>query len=159
MATKNTKSVGSLIKGQSREYWVNAAKQFIWPIDFTDFQILVPEKDLELANNNLMVSHFRAAGWHIQSAISVEYTKPYVAPESNGNPIFKPIKKEEPVTETAFKLNDKFRVVSTGCELAICLFDKQKIHLKYLNRPNKHNIISSEENLSRTLKMGTWIKL
>jgi len=60
MATKNSKSPGNLIQGQTREYWVNAAKQFIWPIDFTDLQILVPEKDLQLANDDLMVCHFRA---------------------------------------------------------------------------------------------------
>lgn len=157
MATKNIKSVGNIL-GQTKEYWQNAAKQFVWPIDFEQLHISVPHKDMHLAENDLMVSHFRANGWHIQSAVAVAYTKPFIAPVSD-KPIFKPIKKTEiETTATNFKLNDRFKVKSTDCELQICFFDKGKIHLKYTNR-NKHNIITSEENLNRVLKMETWVKI
>lgn len=157
MAQKNTKLVGNIL-GQSRQYWETASKQFVWPIDFIDLQILVPEKDLSLAGNDLMVTHFRAAGWHIQSVMSVAYTKPFVAPENKG-PIFIPIKKEIVEKETEFKLSQKFKVLSTECELQIFHIEKGKIHLKYLNRPAKHDIISSEENLLRVLRLNSWIRL
>lgn len=155
MATNRTKSVGNIL-GQTKEYWQNAAKQFVWPIDFEQLHISVPIKDLDLASDNLMVSHFKANGWHIQSAIEVEYTKPFIAPISD-KPIFKPIeKKAEP--EPEFKFNQMLKISSTGTEVKIVSIDKKSIELKYigLDRPN---ITTTPENLSRSVKMGVWIKL
>lgn len=153
MATKNTKLAGN-IAGQSRQYWINAAKQFIWPIDFNDLQILVPEKDLELANDNLMVSHFRAHGWHVQSSIISEYTDVYKKPEFGTKfPVI--VKPGEEPKKTLYNIGDKFRVKSTECELKITHLEKGKVHLKYLNR-TKHDIISSEENLSAVLRREQW---
>jgi len=156
MAQKNTKSVGKIL-GQSREYWTNAAKQFIWPIDFNGLHICVPEKDLQLAEGDLMVSHFRANGWHIQSGMDVEYTKPYVAPENKG-PMFKPLKQDTEQLSTSFKLNQQFRIKSSDCELKIIHIERGKIHLKYTNR-NKHDLLTSEENLNKSLRMGYWIEI
>jgi len=156
MAQKNTKSVGNIL-GQSKEYWINAAKQMIWPIDFEHKHILVPEKDLELAADNLMASHFRAHGWHIQSAI-VEYNKPYVAPVSD-KPIFKPIKTEVIDTrEPEFKFNQVLKIASTGTELKIVSIDKKSIELKYIGL-DKPNITTTPENLSRSVRMGSWLKI
>ena len=157
MATKNIKSVGNIL-GQSKDYWINAAKQFVWPIDFEQLHISVPEKDLKLAEDNLMVSHFKANGWHIQSAITVEYTSPFVAPVSD-KPIFKPHKKETvDLTGPEFKFNQMLKIASTGTEVKIVSIDKKSIELKYigLDRPN---ITTTPENLSRSVKMGVWIKL
>lgn len=150
MATKNTELVGN----QTKQYWINAAKQFIWPIDFTYLQILVPEKDLELANDNLMVSHFRAHGWHVQSSIISEYTNVYKKPDFGTK--FPVIDKpgEEPKKQL-YNIGDKYRVRSTECELQIYHMEKCKVHLKYLNR-NKPNIISSEENLTAVLRREQW---
>lgn len=156
MAQKNTKLAGKsqvLILGQTKEYWLNASKQFIWPIDFTDLQILVPEKDLELAAANLMVSHFRANGWHVQSAIVV-YTKPFIAPVSD-KPIFKPIKVIEQ-KEGEFKYNQAFKIKSTECELKIISIDKKSIILSYTNRI-KTDIVTTPENLSKSVRMGVWL--
>jgi len=47
MATKRIKSPGN-------NYWDTAAKQFPWPIDHNDKQILVPQEDLELAEAELI---------------------------------------------------------------------------------------------------------
>src|SRR6187549_2332247 len=123
MATKNIKSVGNIL-GQSKDYWINAAKQFVWPIDFEQLHISVPEKDLQLAADNLMVSHFKANGWHIQSAIAVEYTRPFVAPVSD-KPIFKPIEKKVIETEPEFKFNQLLKIASTGTQLRIISIDKK----------------------------------
>lgn len=150
------KKQNNLILGQSREYWQNAAKQFIWPIEFDQLHISVPEKDLQLAADNLMVSHFKANGWHIQSAIAVEYTRPFIAPVSD-KPIFKPIEKRAEL-EPEFKFNQTFKIKSTDCELKIVSIDKKSIHLQYTNR-KKDNIITTPENLSKSIRMGVWIKL
>lgn len=155
MAQKNTKSVGSLILGQTKDYWINAAKQFIWPIDFTEKHILVPEKDLDAAMDNLMVSHFRSHGWHIQSAI-VEYTKPYVAPENKG-PMFTPIIKTEQA-EQKFRIGQRFIVKSSECELQVIDIKKSFIELKYTNR-NKQNISTNEDNLSKSLRFNYWVEV
>lgn len=155
MATKNTKSVGD-IAGQTKQYWLNASKQFVWPIDFEDLQILVPEKDLELAADNLMVSHFRSNGWHIQSVISVSYTKPFAAPVSD-KPIFTPTKVIEQ-KESEFKFNQAFKIKSTECELKIISIDKKTIILKYTNR-QKADITTTPENLSKSIRMGTFLPL
>lgn len=155
MKTTNLKNN---ILGQTKDYWINAAKQFVWPIDFEQLHISVPEKDLQLASDNLMVSHFKANGWHIQSAIAVEYTKPFIAPVSD-KPIFKPYKKEiVDLTEPEFKFNQMLKIASTGTEVKIVSIDKKSIELKYigLDRPN---ITTTPENLSRSVKMGVWIKL
>lgn len=155
MATKNTKSAGNLILGQTERYWINAAKQFIWPIDLKDKIIQVPEPELSKANDDLMVSHFRSHGWHIQSCISVEYTKPFIAPESNGKPIFKPVKEAEPIKETKYKINQEFTIQSSDCRVKIVRIEKGKIQFKYLNR-NKPDLLSSEENLDAVLRKGYW---
>jgi len=146
--TKSTGSVGN-------EYWINAAKQIVWPIDLKERHISVPQAELTQAQDNLMVQHFCNNGWYIQSCIEVVKTKPFIAPITD-RPIFKPIKIVEE-KETLFKLEDKFKVLSTECELKIVHLEKGKLHLKYLNR-NKPNIISSEENLSNMLKRKLWIK-
>lgn len=155
MATKNIKSVGNIL-GQSKEYWMNAAKQFVWPIDFEQLHISVPHKDINIAENDLMVTHFRANGWHIQSAITVDYTKPFIAPVSD-KPIFKPMdKKAEP--EPEFKYNQKFKIKSTDCELTIKEIDKKSIILAYTNR-GKSDITTTPDNLAKSIRMGVWIKL
>ncbi len=156
MAQKNTKSAGNIL-GQSKDYWINAAKQFVWPIDFEQLHISVPEKDLQLAADNLMVSHFKANGWHIQSAIAVEYTRPFVAPVSD-KPIFKPIDKKVIESEPEFKYNQEFRIKSTDCELRITEIDKKSIVLSYINR-TKPPITTTPENLAKSVRMGVWIKL
>lgn len=155
MAQKNIKLVGNT--GQSKEYWQNAAKQFIWPINFDELHILVPEKDLILAEDNLMVQHFRANGWHIQPVIDVQYTKPYVAPENKG-PMFKAFKQEEKQEESKFKCEQRFKVISSDCELKIVRLEKGKVQLHYTNR-NKPDLLTSEENLIRALNIGTWKSL
>lgn len=157
MATKNTKLVGNIL-GQSKEYWINAAKQFIWPIDFTELQILIPEKDWQLADDNLMVAHFRAHGWHVQTVISVEYTKPYIAPVSD-KPIFKPVKTEiSDSKEPEFKFNQVLKIASTGTELKIVSIDKKSIELKYIG-VDKPNIFTTPENLSQSVRRGIWLKV
>ena len=152
---KNTNRKVNLILGQTKEYWQNAAKQFIWPIEFDDLQILVPEKDLHLAEDNLMVSHFRAHGWHIQSSIQVEYTKPYVDPVFTT--AFKPIKIIEEV-EPEFRYGQRFKIKSTDCELKITSIDKKSISLEYTNR-QKDNIVTNADNLNKSIRMGVWLKL
>jgi hypothetical protein len=158
MATKSTKSVGNgeVIAGQTRQYWQQAAKQFQWPIEFNDLQILVPEVDLPEAEQDLMVQHFRNNGWHVQSVIEVVYTKPYIAPVQN-KPIFRPVAK--PVENDAvFKCNQQFKISSTEDELRISGIDKKTITLSYTNK-RKEPITTSPENLAKMIRMGLWIKL
>lgn len=149
---KNIKLVGN----HTKEYWITAAKQFIWPIDFNDMQILVPENDLELAENDLMVDHFRNNGWHIQSVIDVQYTTVYKKPEFTTK--FREVVKVEEVKKTLYNIGEKYRVKSTDCELEITYMDKGKLHFKYLNR-KKPDIISSEEQLTKVLRWQQWIKI
>lgn len=149
MATKSTKSVGN-------GYWINAAKQFEWPIDFEDKVILVPESELSLAEDNLMVAHFRNNGWHIQLSIDVIKTKPFVAPVSGGRPIFKTANKVvAEVEQSQYTVGNTFRVLSTGCELQIMNLEKGKVHLKYTNR-DKHNLLLSEDGLTNVLHRQLW---
>lgn len=148
MATKSTKSVGN-------EYWLNAAKQFPWPIDLQERVINVPHNELEAAEQDLMVEHFRNNGWHIQSCIEVIHTKPFVKPVPNG-PIFKPVKIVEPIKDTKYHLNDAFKIKSSDCELKIVRIEKGKIQFHYLNRPHKPDLLSSEEALDRALRMKYW---
>lgn len=155
MATKNTKSAGKVL-GQSKEYWIAASKQFIWPIDFIELHISVPHKDLHLAQDNLMIQHFKAHGWHIQSAIVVEYTKPFIAPVSD-KPMFT-VPKVVEEKEAEFRFNQKFQIKSTGCELRISSIDKKSITLEYTNRV-KPEIVTNPDNLAKSIRMGAWLKI
>lgn len=164
MATKRLKSVGN-------DYWDLASKQFPWPIDHKDKQIFVLEDELQLAEGGLMVSHFRKHGWHIQSVMQVEKKKVYQAPVTPG-PIFRgDLKKEVSEKEQLFKCNDKFRINSTGVEVMIVEYTKKSISLKYLldipiykdgeviGYRQKDNIITSLENLAKSVKMGIFVRI
>lgn len=140
------------------EYWLNAAKQFPWPINLQDRIINVPHNELEVAEQDLMVEHFRNNGWHVQSCIEVVHTEPFIAPTSNG-PIFKPLKPKEPETESKYHLNDKFLIKSSECELKIIRLEKGKVQFHYTNRPGKVDLLSSEENLDGVLRKGYWVKI
>ena len=146
--TKSGNSVGD-------PYWINAAKQFPWPIDLSERTIQVPHDELDAAEQDLMVEHFRNNGWHIQTCIEVVHTKPFVKPVSSG-PMFKPVKIVEPVKDTKYKLEQRFKVLSSECELKIVRIEKGKIQFKYLNR-NKPDLLSSEENLDNVLRKGYWV--
>jgi hypothetical protein len=162
MATKKSKSPGNLILGQTREYWINAGKQFEWPIDFELECINVPEAEIEIASDNLMVTHFRNHGWHIQSAIGeVEKKKVYVAPISNGQPIFKPVNHVAPELEvkSQFQCGQMFKILSSECELKITNLEHKKVHLQYTNRPGKTPLLTSEENLLTILRRGQWVRI
>lgn len=140
-----------------KSYWNNAAKQISWPIDHNDKQILVPEDELQLAEDDLMVMHFRKYGWHIQSSI-IQHTKPFIAPTTKG-PIFRgDLKKEVVEAEPLFKCNDKFRIQSTGTEVMIVEYTKKSISLKYTSMV-KDNIITSPENLAKSVKMGVFVRI
>jgi len=159
MVSKSNKPKKADTKSSSypgKSYFENAAKQFEWPINFEDKTILVPESELSKAEDNLMVAHFRSHGWHIQSCIDVIKTKPFIAPVLNGS-MFKPLKPMEE-KEQLFKLNDKFKILSTECLVQIFHMEKGKIHMRYLNR-NKPNLLSSEENLSAMLRRKLWEKV
>lgn len=155
MATKNTKSAGN------NNYWLNAAKQFVWPIDEKEKTILVPQSELELAEQDLMVLHFRNNGWHIQSVIGEVEKKRVFSTDGlkSDKPIFKPVKKEvKEVKLSRFTINNRFKITSTECELKITHIEQGKIHLHYTNK-NKPDLITSEENLNKVLRMGVWVEL
>jgi hypothetical protein len=154
MATKNTKLAGN-------SYWVNAAKQFVWPIDEKEKSILVPQSELELAEQDLMVLHFRNNGWHVQSVIGDVNKKKVFTTDGlkSEMPIFRPIIKEvAEVKLSRFTLNNRFKIVSTDCELKITHIESGKIHLSYTNK-SKPDLLTSEENLNKVLRMGVWIEL
>lgn len=138
-----------------KSYFDNAAKQFSWPIDHKDKQILVPQDELEKAEQDLMVAHFRGYGWHIQSVLpgSVEIKDVY-----NPKFVLQGVKKQKEEEKAGFSTGDRFKIKSTECELEITHIDKGKIHFSYTNR-SKHPLISSKENLERMLNMKYWIKL
>lgn len=142
----------------SKSYFDNAAKQFCWPIDHDEKVILVPEDELQYAEDDIMIQHFRKFGWHIQSAISVEYTKVFVKPETPG-PMFrgdiKPVKQE---VEPDFKCNQKFLIKSTNTKVMICEITKKSVTLSYRD-VKKDNIITTVENLSRSVRMGVFEKI
>lgn len=138
----------------SDSYWLNAAKQIEWPVDLSERHISVPESELELASESPMVQHFINNGWHIQSAIVVGKNKVFVAPVSDG-PIFKSVKIVPETAEPKYKLGAKFRIKSTECIVQIIRFEKGKVQFHYTNR-NKHDLLSSEENLDRVLRMQLW---
>jgi hypothetical protein len=139
----------------TKQYWDNAAKQFSWPIDHNDKYILVPEDELIYAEDDLMVQYFRKYGWHIQSCISVEHTKVFTKPTTPG-PIFRgDLKPNVQVRGDQFHCNDKFLIKSTGTRLMICEVTKKSISLKYLDI-EKDNIITTPENLARSLRMGVF---
>lgn len=161
MALKSNKRKNTDTKSGSypgSEYWLNAAKQFPWPIDLQERVINVPHNELESAEQDLMVEYFRNNGWHIQSCIEVVHTKPFVKPVSNG-PIFKPTKIVEPIPDTKYHKDDSFKIKSSDCELKIVRIEKGKIQFKYTNRPHKHDLLSSEDALDRALKMGYWVSV
>lgn len=160
MASKLKKSKNTVTKSISypgKSYFDNAAKQFCWPIDHNDKQILVPENELQLAENDLMVAHFRSFGWHIQSCIEVTHTKPFIAPENKG-PMFKDFRKPEEVKVPNFIIGQRFMIRSTECRLQINHIEKGKVHLQYTNR-NKAPLLSSEENLLAVLRKDLWVRL
>lgn len=163
MATKPTKLAGkSTTKylgntAHTKEYWMNAAKQIVWPVDYDEQHISVPYLELEMAKDNLIVQHFCNNGFHIQSAISVEKTIPFVAPVTPG-PIFRGVVIQEEKPKTLYQTGEKFKVRSTECELEIVHQEKGKIHFKYLNR-NKPDIISSEEQLTKVIRWQQWSKI
>lgn len=135
-----------------KSYFETAAKQFCWPLNWDDKTILVPESELWLAEDHLIVAHFRSYGWHIQSCIDVVKTIPFVAPITVG-PIFRqPPKLLD--AETKYRCGQKFKIVSTECEVQIIEVSK-KIELHYTNR-NKPDLTTNEVNLDRVLKMGLW---
>lgn len=142
----------------SKSYFTTAAKQFSWPINHDDKTILVPEDELQYAEDDIMVQHFRKFGWHVQSCISVEHTKVFIKPKTPG-PIFrgdiKPVKQE---TEPDFKCNQKFLIKSTGTRIMICEITKKSVTLSYLDI-KKDNIITTAENLSRSVRMGVFEKI
>lgn len=144
--TKSTNYLGD-------SYWLNAAKQIEWPIDLKERHISVPESELYAAKDNLMVQHFVNNGWHIQSSIEVVKNRVFVAPVSD-KPIFKPLKVVE-VTEPKYKNGTKYLIKSTECIVQIVRLEKGKVQFHYLNR-NKPDLLSSEENLDRVLRMQTW---
>lgn len=153
MATKRTKSVGNDLS-----YWTNASKQFSWPIDYAEKLIFVPEDELQYAEDDLMVSHFRKNGWHIQSCISIIHTKVFIKPQTPG-PIFRGDLKPNVVEkEQSFKCNQKFQVKSTGTVLMIVEVTKKSIMLKYIDG-GKSDIPTTAENLLKSLKMGVFIML
>lgn len=151
MATKNIKLVGNT--GQSAQYWTNAAKQIVWPVDLNELHISIPIDEVDKAKENLMVQHFINAGFFIQTCIPDSRTE-----------VFNPeIRLKMPAVKIApdnavYKPGDRFKIRSTECEMVIETTESKKIHLKYTNR-NKHNIITSEEMLNKNLSWGTWIKL
>lgn len=156
MATKNIKFLGNT--GHSKEYWVEAAKQIEWPVDYDEFHISVPENDIERAKDHLMVQHFCNNGFFIQSCIDVSKTKLFEAPTTPG-PIFRgEIKNEPDKPKSLYNLGEQYRVKSTECELEIVHMEKGKLHFKYLNR-NKPNIISSEDQLTKVLRWQQWNKI
>ena len=121
-------------------------------------------KDYEAASDDLMVKHFIARGWKINTVNgSVSETKVYNAPVTNGKPMFAAIKAEakEEHKPGQFMTGQRFAIKSTGCELEITYIDTRspvKIHLKYTNR-NKHDFIASPEQLNKSLKMEVWVAL
>lgn len=156
MATKPIKYLGNT--GHTKEYWINAAKQIAWPVDYDEQHISVPQPEIREAEESLIVQHFCNNGFFIQQAISVEKTIPFVAPVTAG-PIFRGVLKEqEEKPKTLYQTGEKFKVRSTECELEIVHQEKGKIHFKYLNR-NKPNIISSEEQLTKVIRWEQWRKI
>lgn len=149
--TKSTKSPGN-------EYWINAAKQFAWPINHENKTILVPEIELKYAMDDLMVQHFRNNGWHIQSCISVIHTKVFVKPLTPG-PIFRgDIKPQKVEVEAEFKCDQKFKIASTGVRVMICEITKKSIVLQYMDT-KKDDIITTSENLGRSVRMGVFVRI
>lgn len=156
MATKRTKSVGSY---PSESYFTTAAKQFSWPIDFTDKVILVPEQDLQDAEDDLMVQHFRKYGWHIQSVIDVERTKIFVKPPVPPKGMFRgDIKTVKQEPEPIFKCNQQFKIVSTGTIMQIVEVSKKGIVLRYVDG-SRADIQTTMENLTKSLKMGVFVRI
>lgn len=142
----------------SKSYFDNAAKQFSWPIDHNDKMILVPEDELIYAEDDIMIQHFRKFGWHIQSAISVEHTKVFVKPETRG-PMFRgDIKLVKQEVEPDFKCNEKFLIKSTDTRIMICEITKRSLSLRYLDG-GRADIITTAENLSRSVRMGVFEKI
>lgn len=140
-----------------RAYFELAAKQFAWPIDFDEKLIFVPEDDLEYAERDLMVQHFRGHGWHVQSCISVEYTKVFVKPITPG-PIFRgDLKRHIDEPEQVFKCNQKFKT-STDTVLQIVEITKKSITLAYIG-VKKDNVVTTAENLQKSVKMGVFVRV
>jgi hypothetical protein len=143
---KNGSLVGS-------EYWLNAAKQIEWQVDHKEKHISVPHDEIDKAKNNLMVEHFCNNGYFIQASI-----------EGIKKEVFNPdIRLKLPAVKiqsdgSLYNIGDRFKVQSTFCELEITYCESKKIHLKYNNR-HKHNIIQSEEQITKNLSFGLWIKL
>lgn len=148
---KTTNSKSSLVKGQTPEYWQNAAKQIRWPVDIGECHISVPINEVNKATENLMVQHFINAGFFIQTCI----------PDGSSTAIFDPeirlkLPSEKIVPDNAvFHIGDRFRVKSTECELEIGAMESKKIHLKYVNR-NKPNLLSSEDMLLKNMRWELW---
>jgi hypothetical protein len=100
-----------------------------------------------------MVQHLCNNGFFIQLCIEAVKTKVF-------DPLIVhklPAKRIAP-DNAIFHLGDKFKVLSTGCELEITIVEANKIELKYLNRL-KNDVVTNESQLSRGLNMGSLIRV
>lgn len=132
-----------------KSYWLNAAKQIPYPVDFDERYISIPQSQLEVAQENLMVQHFTNNGFHIQSCIEAPVT-----------PVFDPAIRlaSRPKTKSEFAEGDKFEVLSDGAHLCIHAREKERITLAYLNR-NKPNITTNIDQLRRVLTFNVWKRI
>lgn len=142
---KNSKSVGSF-------YLEQAAKMCPFRVSVRERLIYIPHSQLE--TDDLVVAHLRNLGFLIQSEIPTEPPAPLPY-----NPSLNLTHKMVAHARGEFLLQDRFRVVSTECELEITHLTSKKVQLTYTNRPNKHALLISEEQLKKSLSFGSWIRI
>lgn len=144
MATKNLKSVGSQLF-----YIQQTVKMCPYPCDISQGTIDVPQDELE--TDNLAVAHLLSMGFKIQSCIPGSVTKREVFnPQISLTPLVVERAKNE------FMIGDTFKIKSSECELVITRIEKGKVHLHYTNRPKKHDLLISEEQLKKSLSWQNW---
>lgn len=127
-------------------YLGQLAKMCEWTVDHAEKHVNVPESELQRARDDLVVKHFIEHGYFIQSCID--------APK---NIVFNPATRVVEVVKKEFEIGDKFKIKSSLCELEIVRSDK-KIELKYTNR-NKHNLLTSFEQLQKVVKLEYWLRI
>lgn len=145
MATKIIKSVG-------KSYLENCAKMCEYPVDLKNRFISIPQDELELTKDNLMVQHLvKQHGFFIQSTIpgSIEKTKVF-------DPEIRLMQK--PIQKSEFSQGDEFEIQSTGCKLKISSREKDRITMNYTNRA-KPDIVTNIDQLRMVLNRGAWKRI
>lgn len=133
-----------------------ASKSIRFPIDIKEGVFLVPEIYLEEAQESLDVRHImRLFDFKIQTVIpgSVKLNEDIYDPVirlAGHRPKYDPVE--------GLKTGDQFKIVSTETLIEVLEATKKTVKLKYVDSL-KSDIVTNQEQVSKSLALGIWVKI